>query len=86
LPHEKTIDPHYWLKNPNPCLPHPELKRLKARTTEIVEAESLTFSVRRPGPPQGEDIEIQLVSGNDHQRQTAANAWQYIVTNCLVAF
>jgi hypothetical protein len=28
----------------------------------------------RPGPPQGEDIEIQLVSGNDHQRQTAANA------------
>jgi multidrug efflux pump subunit AcrB len=26
------------------------------------------------GPPQGEDIEIQLVSGNDDQRQTAANA------------
>ncbi|CAC9451978.1 Acriflavin resistance protein [uncultured Gammaproteobacteria bacterium] len=51
-----------------------QLQRLKARTTEIVEAESLTFSVRRPGPPQGEDIEIQLVSGNDDQRQTAANA------------
>jgi hypothetical protein len=30
-----------------------QLQRLKARTTEIVEAESLTFSVRRPGPPQG---------------------------------
>jgi multidrug efflux pump subunit AcrB len=29
-----------------------QLQRLKARTIEIVEAESLTFSVRRPGPPQ----------------------------------
>jgi hypothetical protein len=26
-----------------------QLQRLKARTIEIVEAESLTFSVRRPG-------------------------------------
>jgi hypothetical protein len=39
------IDPHYWLKNPNPCLPHPELT------------------------PQLYD-----------------SRWQYIVTNCLVAF
>ena len=57
-----------------------QLQRLKARTTEIVEAEKLTFSVRRPGPPQGEDIEIQLVSSNDDQRQTAANALAEILS------
>jgi multidrug efflux pump subunit AcrB len=60
-----------------------QLQRLKARTTEIVEAESLTFSVRRPGPPQGEDIEIQLVSGNDDQRQTAANALVEILNQII---
>ncbi|CAC9627050.1 Acriflavin resistance protein [uncultured Gammaproteobacteria bacterium] len=57
-----------------------QLQRLKARTTEIIEAEKLTFSVRRPGPPQGEDIEIQLVSSNDDQRQTAANALAEILS------
>ncbi|CAC9458437.1 Acriflavin resistance protein [uncultured Gammaproteobacteria bacterium] len=57
-----------------------QLQRLKARTTEIVEVEKLTFSVRRPGPPQGEDIEIQLVSSNDDQRQTAANALAEILS------
>ncbi|MDC9715027.1 MAG: efflux RND transporter permease subunit [Gammaproteobacteria bacterium] len=50
-----------------------QLQRLKARVAEITEAEKLTFSVRRPGPPQGEDIEIQLISSNDKQRQIATN-------------
>jgi uncharacterized membrane protein len=39
--------------------------------------------VRRPGPPQGEDIEIQLVSGNDDQRQTAANALVEILASTI---
>ena len=50
------------------------LQQLKSRIKDITKAEKLTFSVRRPGPPQGEDVEIQLISNNDQQRQASANA------------
>jgi multidrug efflux pump subunit AcrB len=73
-----------FFQNPTPlqCVIYSDhhLYQYYPRTTEIVEAEKLTFSVRRPGPPQGEDIEIQLVSSNDDQRQTAANALAEILS------
>ncbi len=57
------------------------LQRLKQRAGSIIEAKKLTFSVRRPGPPQGEDIEIHLVGSDNVQRQNAANALVKILAN-----
>ncbi|SMM99609.1 Acriflavin resistance protein [uncultured Candidatus Thioglobus sp.] len=49
------------------------LKQLKANSDKISGIERLRFSVRRPGPPQGKDIEINLIAQNDAQRLKAAN-------------
>ncbi len=57
------------------------LQRLKARATNMDESAKLTFSVRRPGPPQGEDIEVHLIGNDNIQRQNAANALTSILSN-----
>ncbi|RUA06642.1 MAG: AcrB/AcrD/AcrF family protein [Gammaproteobacteria bacterium] len=57
------------------------LKRLKARAYKVKGVEKLTFSVKRPGPPQGEDIQIGLIGSNDIQRQSASNQLEQIMSN-----
>ena len=41
---------------------------------EKIEGIEVHFNVERPGPPTGEDLEINLVSSNNVQRAAAANA------------
>ncbi len=57
------------------------LLQLKNHAKDIPEVEKLTFSVRRPGPPQGEDIEMHIVSGNNKQLKNAANELEKILSN-----
>jgi len=57
------------------------LKQLKKRAREITQAEKLKFSIRRPGPPQGEDVEINLVGSDNIQRQSAANELEKILSS-----
>jgi multidrug efflux pump subunit AcrB len=57
------------------------LKQLKARAGEVTLAEKLKFSIRRPGPPQGEDVEINLVGSDNIQRQAAANRLEKILSS-----
>ena len=49
------------------------MEKIKKSSTVIQGAEEINFSVQRPGPPAGEDIEINLISDNDEQRTAAAN-------------
>jgi Cation/multidrug efflux pump len=55
------------------------LKQLKSRSKEITAAEKLKFSIHRPGPPQGEDIEINLVGNDNFQRKAAADKLEEIL-------
>lgn len=55
------------------------LKELKSRAEEITQAKKLKFSIRRPGPPQGEDLEINLVGSNNLQRQEAADRLEKVL-------
>ncbi|MDC9726472.1 MAG: efflux RND transporter permease subunit [Candidatus Thioglobus sp.] len=55
------------------------LKALKARAADIKNVEKLKFSVHRPGPPQGEDIEINLISQIGADNQQAANRLEQIL-------
>ena len=57
------------------------LKSLKASVNEIDQVEKLKFSVRRPGPPQGEDVEINLVSQAGPENLQAANKLEQILLN-----
>lgn len=57
------------------------LLQLKNHAKDIPEVEKLTFSVKRPGPPQGEDVEIQVIGNNDEQRRGAANEIEKIFSN-----
>ncbi len=57
------------------------LKSLKASANEIDQVEKLKFSVRRPGPPQGEDVEINLVSQAGPENLQAANKLEQILLN-----
>ena len=57
------------------------LKSLKASKNEIDQVEKLKFSVRRPGPPQGEDVEINLVSQAGSENFQAANKLEQILLN-----
>ena len=57
------------------------LKKLKARADEITSAEKLKFSIRRPGPPQGEDLEIILVGSDNVQRHAAADRLEQILSS-----
>lgn len=55
------------------------LKKLKDSAEQITGVEKLHFSVHRPGPPQGEDIEINLIAQNDVQREKAASKLEKIL-------
>lgn len=55
------------------------LAQLKARIKDIKSAKKLKFSIARPGPPQGEDVEINLVGSDNIQRQNAADALEKIL-------
>lgn len=55
------------------------IRQLKKRSADIPEAEKIRFSVRRPGPPQGKDLEINLVGNNNEQREAAANRVEKIL-------
>ncbi|MBW5289039.1 MAG: Acriflavin resistance protein [Candidatus Ruthia sp. Apha_13_S6] len=55
------------------------LTQLKARVKDIKAAQKLKFSISRPGPPQGEDVEINLVGSDNIQRQNATDALEKIL-------
>jgi multidrug efflux pump subunit AcrB len=57
------------------------LQTLKSRAKEITQVEKLKFSVHRPGPPQGEDIEINLVSQSSNENKLAADKLEQILAN-----
>ena len=57
------------------------LKSLKAGANKIEQVEKLKFSVRRPGPPQGEDVEINLISQAGSENLQAANKLEQILLN-----
>jgi multidrug efflux pump subunit AcrB len=57
------------------------LKALKAGAAEIDQIEKLKFSVRRPGPPQGEDIEINLIGQDSNENKRAADQLEEILLN-----
>ena len=56
-------------------------KALELATADVEGAETINFSVLRPGPPTGEDIEINLVGDNDLQRFGAADQLTRILSN-----
>lgn len=57
------------------------LKKLKARADEVQGVKKLTFSVKRPGPPQGEDVQFGLIGSNNIQRQAASDKLEKIMLN-----
>ena len=57
------------------------MERMKEKSSLIQGAEEINFSVQRPGPPAGEDVEINLISDNDRQRTAAANQLANILSN-----
>jgi multidrug efflux pump subunit AcrB len=60
----------------------PELmKELKAATKDIKHIKKLDFSIKRPGPPQGGDIEIVLVSNNNQQREDSSEKVKEILND-----
>ena len=54
-------------------------EKLKALVENVEGAEKINISLLRPGPPQGEDIEITLVAENDAQRNIAADRVEEIL-------
>ena len=48
-------------------------EKLRALVKNVEGAEEIRISLLRPGPPQGADIEVTLVSENDAQRALAAD-------------
>ena len=54
-------------------------EKLKALVAEVEGAEEIKVSLLRPGPPQGADIEVTLVSDNDSQRGLAADRLEEIL-------
>ncbi len=54
-------------------------EKLKALVEKVEGAEKINISLLRPGPPQGEDIEITLVAENDTQRNLAADKLEKIL-------
>ena len=51
-----------------------EIVELIYAQVDKIEGIEVHFNVERPGPPTGEDLEINLVSSNNAQRLAAANA------------
>jgi len=54
-------------------------EKLIALVENVEGAEKINISLLRPGPPQGEDIEITLVAENDAQRNIAADRVEEIL-------
>jgi len=54
-------------------------EKLKSLVENVEGAEKINISLLRPGPPQGEDIEITLVAENDAQRNQAADRIEEIL-------
>ncbi len=57
------------------------LSALKSEVSTIKGVEKLKFSVHRPGPPQGEDIEINLISQDKSANKRAANKLNKILSD-----
>ncbi|SFV77584.1 Acriflavin resistance protein [hydrothermal vent metagenome] len=57
------------------------LSALKAQVSTIKGVEKLKFSVHRPGPPQGEDIEINLISQDKSANKRAADKLDKILSD-----
>ncbi len=55
------------------------IKQLNQKAKQIQGLEKLRFSGRRPGPPQGEDIEINLISADNTARKLASDALEKIL-------
>ncbi|WP_428087321.1 efflux RND transporter permease subunit [Candidatus Thioglobus sp.] len=55
------------------------IKTLKAQASQIKNIEKLKFSVHRPGPPQGEDIEINLISQMSIENKRGADRLEQIL-------
>ncbi|BAF61459.1 efflux RND transporter permease subunit [Candidatus Vesicomyidisocius calyptogenae] len=55
------------------------LAKLKKRVKDIKFAQELKFSISRPGPSQGEDVEINLIGSDNIQRQNAADTLEKIL-------
>jgi len=55
------------------------LKALKSKAKNIDQVETLKFSVHRPGPPQGEDVEINLISQVGGENLQAADKLEQIL-------
>ena len=56
-------------------------EKLKVLVEDVEGAEKIRISLLRPGPPQGADIEVTLVSENDAQRALAADRLEEILKN-----
>ena len=54
-------------------------EKLKVLVEDVEGAEKIRISLLRPGPPQGADIEVTLVSENDAQRVLAADRLEEIL-------
>ena len=54
-------------------------EKLKVLVEDVEGAEKIRISLLRPGPPQGADIEVTLVSENDAQRALAADRLEEIL-------
>jgi len=54
-------------------------EKLKELVKSVKGAEEIKISLLRPGPPQGADIEVTLVSDNDSQRALAADRLEEIL-------
>ena len=56
-------------------------EKLKELVKNVKGAEEIRISLLRPGPPQGADIEVTLVSDNDAQRDLAADRLEEILNS-----
>ena len=56
-------------------------EKLKELVQSVQGAEEIRISLLRPGPPQGADIEVTLVSDNDSQRVLAADRLEEILNS-----
>ena len=56
-------------------------EKLKELVENVQDAEEIRISLLRPGPPQGADIEVTLVSANDAQRVLAADRLEEILNS-----
>ena len=56
-------------------------EKLKELVKNVQGAEEIRISLLRPGPPQGADIEVTLVSANDAQRVLAADRLEEILNS-----